>query len=52
MKSGDSGEWIYAKHAYFMAGTSPLSFANMDPREKAIIIAFIDLELKARQKGG
>lgn len=50
MEDGDSGEFWYAYHAYHRNGMTPSIFSNLPKREKAIVMAFIDINIEAEEK--
>lgn len=50
MKDGESGEFWYAYHAYHKNGMTPSIFSNLPKREKAIVMAFIDINIEAEEK--
>lgn len=50
MNDGHSGEFWYAYHAYHANGMLPSVFSSLPKREKAIIMAFIDIKIEKMEK--
>lgn len=50
MEGEESGELWYAFHAYHTAGLTPSAFAALPRRERAMIMAFTDVRIKAEEK--
>lgn len=50
MRDGKSGELWYGFHAYHNNNLLPSQFASLPTREKAIIKAYIDIEIEEREK--
>lgn len=50
MKGDESGEFWYAYHAYHKNGLLPSSFCALSREEKAMLIAFIDIEAEEVKK--
>lgn len=49
-ETDQSGDFWYGYHAFYDAGITPGQFSDMSPRERAIIIAYIDIRLDAEEK--
>lgn len=50
MKEGNAPEFWYAYHAYHKNGMLPSVFANLPRKERAMLIAFIDIEAERIEK--
>lgn len=50
MKEGNVSEFWYAYHVYHKNGMLPSVFANLPRKERAMLIAFIDIEAERIEK--
>ena len=50
MKDGSSVDFWYAYHAYHANGMLPSTFSLLPKKEKAILMAFIDIKIEAEEK--
>ncbi|HAP3725996.1 TPA: hypothetical protein IUT15_001018 [Enterococcus faecalis] len=50
MQDGSSGEFWYAYHVYHANGMLPSTFSLLPKKEKAMLMAFIDMKAEAEEK--
>ena len=50
MQDEGSGDFWYAYHAYHNNNVLPSQYARLSPKERGIIMAFIDLKIEAEEK--
>lgn len=50
MQGEGSGDFWYAYHAYHNNNVLPSQYARLSPKERGMIMAFIDLKIEAEEK--